>query len=909
MQSLLPHDPTGEMLQLLEQINSGNRPQLVDGVWASGDGNTALLLIQTRASGADTDGQQQAMAAIQKAFDHASESVISPSKPRLLMTGPGVFSVQSRDTIKSQVSRIFIISSVLIAALLLLVYRSFTALVLGFLPVATGIVAGIAAVSLAFGVVHGITLGFGTALIGEAVDYSIYLFMQSGTGVAERQKWITRIWPTVRLGVLTSVFGFASLLMSGFPGLAQLGLYSIAGLIAAAAMTRYVLPHLLPADFRIRDVSGIGVKLLSFAQHASRLHWPTIGLLLAACAILVTHRDTLWNHELAALSPVSAADQALDKRLRTSMGAPDVRYMVVISGTSQESVLGEAERVTLALQPLTEQGVLAGFASPSLYLPSQTAQRARQASLPTAAELEPRLQQASQGLPLRPQLFAPFLADVEAARKQPLLQRADLDGTSMAMAVDAMLLQQNGQQNSRWSALLPLTALDSGDIDAPLVRAALAKTPGALFIDLKTESNRLYSGYLHEAILLSLAGLAAIIVLLLAVLRSPMRVLAVISPLAAAVITVTAGLALCGQQLMILHLIGLLLIVAIGSNYALFFNRLDASKSMQPRTYASLLFANVATVLGFGLLAFSSVPVLRAMGVTVAPGVILALIFSAIFARPSGENSDTTERQHSRPTAFIQASIGLHLVALIGVGVQPGWWPWWLAAVVVNHMLISFIGLWPRSNWLGPNLTRLPLAASDRNEVALTIDDGPDPVVTPQVLDMLDRYQVKATFFCIGDKAVQHPELCREIMRRGHAVENHSQRHHHGFSLSGLSGFTREIQAAQDTLTRITGKPPLFFRAPAGLRNPFLQPVLERLGLRLASWSVRGFDTRIGNAERVKNILIRGLRPGAILLLHDGNAAHTKTGIPVILAVLPAVLECAAARGLRFVTLREAATL
>ena len=205
----------------------------------------------------------------------------------------------------------------------------------------------------------------------------------------------------------------------------------------------------------------------------------------------------------------------------------------------------------------------------------------------------------------------------------------------MAMAVDAMLLQQG----PRWSALVPLTAPESGNIDAAQVRAALnqAQVPNALFVDMKTESNRLYSAYMHEAIMLSLAGLLAIVILLLFVLRSPMRVVAVIAPLAASVLTVTAGLALFGQQLIILHLIGLLLIVAIGSNYALFFNQHrnkdEDTQGISPRTYASLLFANVATVLGFGLLAFSSVPVLQAMGVTVAPGVILALIFSAVFAR------------------------------------------------------------------------------------------------------------------------------------------------------------------------------------------------------------------------------------------------------------------------------------
>jgi peptidoglycan/xylan/chitin deacetylase (PgdA/CDA1 family) len=259
-----------------------------------------------------------------------------------------------------------------------------------------------------------------------------------------------------------------------------------------------------------------------------------------------------------------------------------------------------------------------------------------------------------------------------------------------------------------------------------------------------------------------------------------------------------------------------------------------------------------------------------------------------------------------QPTLLIHASIALHLLALIVVIAAPGQWHWALGAVLANHALLALVGLWPRSHWLGPNWTQLPAAATARNEIALTIDDGPNPSVTPRVLELLDRYAAQASFFCVGEKAARYPDLCREIVRRGHAVENHSQHHRHHFALMGYSGCMRELQAAQETLTTITGQRPLFFRAPAGLRNPFLDPVLARLGLRLASWSARGFDTRIGDVERVKMRLLRGLRAGAILLLHDGNAARTLAGIPVILDVLPAVLAAASAANLRFVTLREA---
>jgi len=641
---LLPRDPTGETLRLLEQVNGGNRPNTQFGVWSSKDGARALLLAQTRAAGVDIDAQQHAMQQIELAFAAAKQTQdIGDPAIKLGMAGPGVFSVLSRDTIKDEVSRLAILSTLIIVSFLLLVYRSVTALVLGLFPVVSGALAGVAAVSLSFGNVHGLTLGFGTTLIGESIDYSIYLFVQSrragDSGASDN--WVARFWPTIRLGVLTSVVGFSTLLLSSFPGLAQLGLFTIAGLITAAAVTRFVLPQLLPEGFAVRDVTAIGERLAALSRHAAKLRWPVVLLFVLAAVALVGCRATMWNPELAALSPVPAADRARDASLRADLGAPDSRYMIVVSSSDQETALQSSERIAAQLQPLVSEGVLAGFETPSRYLPSVATQQARQASLPVHA-LPERLIQAVDGLPVRAELFAPFLADVAATKARPPLQRADLANTSFALALDSLLTQRG----SRWNAILPLAApVKAGvptEIPVAAVRRALAAAgqSNALFVDLKAESDNLYGGYLHEAVLLSMGGLIGIIVLLLAVLRSPLRVMRVVLPLLGAVMLIAAVLVACGHSLTILHLVGLLLIVAVGSNYALFFNPersvdpdAQTMDGISPRTLASLVFANLTTVAGFGLLGISHVPVLQAIGVTVGPGAVLALLLSAIFAR------------------------------------------------------------------------------------------------------------------------------------------------------------------------------------------------------------------------------------------------------------------------------------
>ncbi|KWE29821.1 hypothetical protein WL74_04990 [Burkholderia cepacia] len=649
--ALLPRDPTGEVAALVDQLDGAAQPASRDGVWASRDGTRAVLVVQTAAAGSDTDAQARAIDAVRRAFAAAKQAskqaMPNAAAATLAMTGPGVFSVDTRDTIRHDVERLSTASVVLIVALLLTLYRSPRTLALGLLPVLTGVAAGIAAVSVAFGTVHGLTLGFGTTLIGEAVDYSIYLFVQSaqaGTRGAARpadatRAWVAAYWPTIRLGVLTSVCGFASMLFSGFPGLVQLGLYSIVGLTAAALVTRFVLPHLRGEHVAIRDVSRIGAVLARAADAAPRLRWPLAVLVIAAGATLVLHRDGLWSRELAALSPVPAQAQALDARLRADVGAPDVRYLVVIAAPTEQAALERAERVAAQLQPLVDRGALAGFETPARFLPSDAAQRARLASLPDADVLAARMRDAvaNQPIAVRPDLFAPFIADVEAARHARLLTRADLRGTSMALAVDALLTERDG----RWSAMLPLRAPDAArtaqpasSLDATPIRAAVARAgvPDALFVDMKAEADRLYVSYVHEDIRLSLAGFAAIAVLLLIALRSPRRVVRALAPLVAAVLVVTAGFALAGVPLTILHLVGMLLIVAVGSNYALFFCKRDDAQPVTPHTLVSLLIANLATVAGFGLLALSRVPLLETFGLTVGPGAMLALAFAAILA-------------------------------------------------------------------------------------------------------------------------------------------------------------------------------------------------------------------------------------------------------------------------------------
>lgn len=258
-----------------------------------------------------------------------------------------------------------------------------------------------------------------------------------------------------------------------------------------------------------------------------------------------------------------------------------------------------------------------------------------------------------------------------------------------------------------------------------------------------------------------------------------------------------------------------------------------------------------------------------------------------------------------KPTLAIKATLAVHAAAGAGCVLAPAIWPWAVGALVINHAIITTAGLLPRTTLLGPNLNRLPDDAVTRREVAITIDDGPDPEVTPRVLDLLDAANAKATFFCIGWRARENPALCREIVARGHRVENHGDSHSKAFAFFGPGRMKADIAAAQATFAEITGQPPRYFRATAGLRNPFLDAVLHNLGLKLASWTRRPYDTRCSDPETVFRRLSRDLGPGDILLLHDGHAARTADGQPVILAVLPRLITALRQHSLNPVTLPD----
>ncbi len=631
-----PRDPSGEMLNIAEALIPAQGPRMDQGVWVSRDGKRALLILTLRTAADDLDAQARTITAVESAFAALRTKAPALASLSLAVSGHSVFATQSRALIEREAKRLSILGAIGIALVLLLAFGRLSALAIAAVPVLSGMVAGVAATALVFGQVHGMTLGFGATLIGESVDYAIYYLIQARPDAQGRSRWWQDGWPTVRLGLLTSLCGFVALALSGFPGLAQLGVFSLAGLIAAALVTRYVLPVLAP-----QGTPGMGARatLARFTQAAvqwlPRLRWPLVALTVAGLAMLMAWPRAIWRGDLQALSPVPARTITTDTQLRADLGASDARTLVVAQGTTLDAALAAAEAAGAKLDTLIEEGVIAGYESPARLLPSAATQAARRASLPDAETLRTRVAAAVQGLPFRAEAIAPFLDEVEAARLRMPLKSADYEGTPLAVALDSLLLQR---PDGNWATLLPLQLPEAGtsgkayEDPAPRLRDALAPLQQVTVLDVKQSIDGIYSHYMQEALWQSALGALAVVALLAWALKNGRRLALVTAPLAMAVVLTLAMLVLFNIPLGVLHLVGLLLVVAVGSNYALFFDHLRHSGQNDGDTMASLTLANLTTVISFGLMAVSDIAALAAIGVVVAPGALLALVLSAALA-------------------------------------------------------------------------------------------------------------------------------------------------------------------------------------------------------------------------------------------------------------------------------------
>lgn len=616
---LLPSDPTGETLRVLARFQGRAGPALRHGVWFSEDGSRALLIAQTRAPGFDLDAQTRVVTAIRDAF----RAVAGDGRMTLDLSGPGPFSVAINRAITRDAERISALTAAAAGLFLFWIYRSLRFVLLTLLPLGCGALAGMAAVTLYAGSVHGIMLGFGSALIGFANDYPIHLFTHLG-GADSGDAAIRRIWPTIRLGVASTVAAFGAMLFSGFPGLVELGIFSIVGLIAAGLVCRWVMPAFIRRGFEIPRWEGL---FRGLDRAAGWRAWFVAGA--AAIVVLVAgalSAGPLWDDDIAHLTPLPESSQRFDERLRSELRAPELNRLILVLGDSQEHVLRKSEAVAETLDGLVATGVLARYDLAARVLPSEHTQRLRQLALPEPDQLRRELARAIEGLPFAAATFAPFVEAVAAARVQPPLQLTDLQGTALALVVEPLLFPYE----ANWVALITLV-----DVADPERLAAAVAADDVHYVDLRAESTRLIRQYRRETLMLLALGAVAIVLLLRFGLGSFGAAGRVLLPMALALLVTGAVMRAAGGGLSLFHLVSLLLVMGLAMDYGLFFNRSGEADDEHRRTQLSLLVCTATTILAFGMLTWSQTPLLRAIGGTVGVGAATAFLFAALLARPA----------------------------------------------------------------------------------------------------------------------------------------------------------------------------------------------------------------------------------------------------------------------------------
>lgn len=617
----LPRDPTLELLALAESWQPSAQPALLDDVWFDRAGRTALLVAETRAAGFDPAGQRRAADVLRQAF----EAVKTDAALQLETSGPGAFSVLMQERTQREVQWIGSFDTLGLVVLLLVAYRSVPVLILGLLPLVSAAVAGLAAVGAIFGAVHGITLAFGFTLIGVAQDYPIHLFSHQRAGVAPIAS-ARALWPTLATGVASTCIAYLAFLFSGVRGLAQLSVFTVTGLAVAGLATRFLLPRLLPPARRDPARSQWLGQLWDQVARLPRPLWLGVALAVACIAWLAWSPRPLWENNLGGLTPVPRALLERDSALRKEIGAPDIRHLLVVEGPDAQSVLERAAALDTALQSVVTQGKLGAFDHAARYLPPARIQLARRDALPSAEVLRGDLSAALAGTPFKPNVFEPFLADVAAAKAARPLQPEDLAGTPFETRVASLLLERK----DHWTALVTLTGLK----DPAALQALAAATPGVTLLDLKQASEDLVA-HQRDRILWCLAISALLLAVVVSVaLRDAGRVCRVLAPMALTTVLIVALLHLLGVALSLFHLIALVLAAGLGLDYALFFEHAADDPAEQRRTLHAVIVCSLTTLLVFVMLSLSSLPVLRAIGLTVAVGVVANFVLALLLTRP-----------------------------------------------------------------------------------------------------------------------------------------------------------------------------------------------------------------------------------------------------------------------------------
>jgi predicted exporter len=621
LEPLLPRDPTLEMVELLQNWQPVREPNRLYDVWFDAKGERALLLAETVAPAFDPDRQRAALDELRQTF----KTLDPEGTLQLAISGPGAFSVLMESRTRGEAQTLGTAATVGMIVLLLVAYRSFGYLLVSALPLASAGIAGLLAVSVLYGEVHGITLAFGFTLIGVAQDYPMHLLSHQRPNHPPLQI-VRELWPTLATGVASTCIAYATFLFSGVAGLAQLACFTVTALAVAGLSTRFLLPRLLGTSGRDYGDSQFLGRLWRRIASLPAPRWAAAALAVVCVALIALAPGPLWENDLSKLTPVPNDLLQQDQEVRSQLGTPDLRYLLVVETDDVDQALARLESLDPQLQDLTRNGAITDFDHAARYLPTREKQLARQRKLPDAPTLTASLRQALSGTPFRVDVFEPFLQDVSRARTLSPLSIDALRETPLGTSLDMLLTRHD----KKVTALVTFAGVND-----PQALQQFAQTlgPQAVLLDLKLASESLVARQRTRLLWsLSIAALLLIGVVAFA-LRNRTRVVRVLAPMALTTLILIAILHGTGVAMNLFHLIALILAAGLGLDYALFFEHAADDPHDQRRTLHAVMVCSLSTLMVFALLALSTLPVLRAIGMTVSLGVICNFVLALLLTR------------------------------------------------------------------------------------------------------------------------------------------------------------------------------------------------------------------------------------------------------------------------------------
>jgi len=633
-------DPQNHFIQYLWKLTERGKTTHHHGVWFNKEKTAALLLVDLKLDNFDLDAQELAIKNIQQETNLLSIN-LSINNIHLDITGAASMAVKTRTAIQSTTKWLSSIAFILMSLLFWWAYQSIRLFFIAMLPLISAIIAALTVTNILFLHVHGIIIAFGITLLGVCLDYPVHLFSHRKKSQTAHET-LHSIWPTLRLGVITTALAYLAMLGTGFAGLSQLSVFAISGLIVSLLVTRWIVPLWLEHNVN-NKVSKNNItphhKYLIYLSTLKFMPYHKLSIavfILLFCSITLTSfYDSIWSKNIADLSPIPESAKKMDKSLRHSVGAPDVNHVFLLTDKNSELLLQRTETFKNKLIPLEKNNIVKSIFSVTDFIPSKKNQLQQQQQLPQTSKLKSNLHSALRSLPFKENIFTPFINDVERSKYLAPLNVEQI----LSSPLGKYLQQDLFFKDNEWISIIRLagvqdeTALLNWLSDKPEIQQN--------YLNLRQATSSLMSDYQQTALTRLLLG-SFIIGLILLVVRPMHRVGIILLPIIFAVLLSISIQVLLGTHLTLFHILALLLIVGIGLDYSLFFDRHCASSEDYQHRLHGIFVSAASTIITFGILSFSDIPVLSALGQTVTFGVLGCFVLTLVFNINNNESLNNT---------------------------------------------------------------------------------------------------------------------------------------------------------------------------------------------------------------------------------------------------------------------------